>query len=61
MDNKIKDITNRINIITEILKKSSINKQSEKDKIFFKKILTTLEKVLEYIRKNNANCKIKNK
>ena len=61
MDNKIKDITNRINIITEILKKSSINKQSEKDKIFFKKILTTLEKVLKYIRKNNANCKIKNK
>ena len=51
MDEKIKDIANRINIVNEKLKKITTNSTSDEDKIFLKKILITLEKVLEYIKK----------
>ena len=40
MDNKVKEISDRIDNITQILKKTSISKKSEKEKLFFKKILT---------------------
>jgi len=51
MDEKIKDIANRINIVNQKLKKITTNSASYEDKIFLKKILITLEKVLEYIKK----------
>ena len=57
MDNKVKEIADRIENITNELKKSSISKGSEKEKIFFKKILITLENVLEYIEEKDANRK----
>ena len=59
MDNKVKEISDRIDNITKILKKTSICKKSEKEKLFFKKILITLENVLEYIEKKDANRKSK--
>ena len=59
MDNKVKEISDRIDNITQILKKTSISKKSEKEKLFFKKILITLENVLEYIEKKDANRKSK--
>tara|TARA_B100000963_G_scaffold314136_1_gene292508 strand:+ start:1836 stop:2012 length:177 start_codon:yes stop_codon:yes gene_type:complete len=57
MNNKVKEIADRIENITNELKKSSISKGSEKEKIFFKKILITLENVLEYIEEKDANRK----
>ena len=59
MDNKVKEISDRIDNITQILKKTSISKKSEKEKLFFKKILVTLENVLDYIEKKDANRKSK--
>ena len=59
MDNKVKEISDRIDNITQILKKTSICKKSENEKLFFKKILITLENVLEYIEKKDANRKSK--
>ena len=59
MDNKVKEISDRIDNITQILKKTSIGKKTEKEKLFFKKILVTLENVLDYIEKKDANRKSK--
>ena len=59
MNNKVKEISDRIDNITQILKKTSISKKSEKEKLFFKKILVTLENVLDYIEKKDANRKSK--
>ena len=37
MDNKVKEISDRIDNITQILKKTSISKKSEKEKLFLRK------------------------
>ena len=57
MDNKVKEISDRIDNITQILKKTSISRKSEKEKLFLK-ILITLENVLEYIEKKMPIVKV---
>ena len=59
MDNKVKEISDRIDNITQILKKTSIAKNQKKKNFFLRKILITLKNVLEYIEKKDANRKSK--
>ena len=60
MDKDTKEILNRIRKINNKIKKSKFSQKEKSDKKLLKKTIIILEKILNYIEKNNADIKNKN-
>ena len=60
MDKDTKEILNRIRKINKKIKKSNFSQKENIDKKLLRKTIITLEKILNYIEKNNADIKNKN-
>ena len=60
MDKDTKEILNRIRKINKKINKSNFSRKEGDDKKLLKKTVIMLEKILNYIEKNNADIKNKN-
>ena len=60
MEKNIKEILNRIRKINKKINKSNFSRKEGDDKKLLKKTVIMLEKILNYIEKNNADFKNKN-
>ncbi len=60
MEKDIRDILHRIRKINKKIDKSKFSQKKEDNKKLLKKTIIILEKILNYIERNNADTKNKN-